>query len=375
MPNQLLGGLAPQQFLDRYWQSKPLLVRKAIPHLEGVLAREELFDLARDDSVESRLVEQRSGDWTVKHGPLTRRDLRRRSEPWTVLVQGVNLHVPAADRLMRRFDFVPWARLDDLMISYASDGGGVGPHFDAYDVFLIQAHGRRRWRIGAQRDRTLLENAPLKILRQFTPSQEWLVEPGDLLYLPPQYAHDGIAVGECMTYSVGFRTPLAQEVATAFLAFLEERLDLPGRYRDPGLKQARHPAEISKAMRKQIKTMLKRIRWTDSDIDEFLGCYLSEPKAHVVFRAPARPLSMRAFLRRADRHGVKLDEKTQLLFGAARFFLNGESIRVAAADREALRTLADQRALPTLAAWSESARQCAYDWYCHGFLRVEAARQ
>jgi 50S ribosomal protein L16 3-hydroxylase len=318
-------------------------------------------------------VERRGGDCSIKHGPLTRRDLRRRDYPWTVLVQGVNLHVPAADRLMRRFDFVPWARLDDLMISYASDGGGVGPHFDAYDVFLIQAHGRRRWRIGAQRDRTLLENVPLRILRNFTPRQEWLLEPGDLLYLPPQYAHDGVAVDECVTYSVGFRTPLVQEVATGFLAFLEERLDLPGRYRDPGLKLTRHPGEISVAMRKQIKTMLKRVRWTDSNIDEFLGCYLSEPKAHVVFRAPAAPLSMRAFLRHADRHGVKLSEKAQLLFSAARFFLNGESIQVPASDREALRTLADRRALPTLSAWSEAARQRAYDWYCQGALLVAEA--
>lgn len=372
MPNQLLGALAPQQFLDRYWQRKPLLVRQAVPHFGGVLAREELFALARDDSVESRLVERHGGDWAIKHGPLTRRDLRRRNYPWTVLVQGVNLHVPAADRLMRRFDFVPWARLDDLMISYASDGGGVGPHFDAYDVFLIQAHGRRRWRIGAQRDRTLLENVPLRILRNFTPRQEWVLEPGDLLYLPPQYAHDGVAVGDCITYSVGFRTPLVQEVAAGFLAFLEERLELPGRYRDPGLKQARHPGEISVAMRKQIKTMLKRIRWTDSVIDEFLGCYLSEPKAHVIFHAPAAPLSTHAFLRRADRHGVKLSEKTQLLFSAARFFLNGESIQVPPADREALRTLADRRALPTLAAWSNSARERAYDWYCQGVLLVAA---
>lgn len=370
MRRQLLGGLTPQQFLDRHWQKKPLLVRGAIPGFAGVLSRRELFKLACDSDVESRLVERKGGNWSVRHGPMARADLRRRDFPWTVLVQGVNLHHADADRLMRQFDFVPWARLDDLMISYANHDGGVGPHFDAYDVFLIQAHGRRRWRIGAQRDKALLDDVPLKILRNFAPSHEWIVEPGDLLYLPPQYAHDGVAVGECMTYSVGFRTSLAQELAAGFLAFLEERLNLPGRYSDPGLKRPTHAGEIGPEMLAQAGAMLSRIRWTDRDVRDFLGCYLTESKARVFFSAPSPRMPAKTFLRRADHSGLRLAAKTQLLFSGQHFFVNGEPFGVAAADRRNLRTLADRRMLPTLENMTEATRQLAYQWYCHGFALV-----
>lgn len=368
----LLGGLTPRQFLQRHWQKKPLLVRQAIPGFAGIMERDELLALALRDDVESRLVECVAGRWAVARGPLARRDLRRRPHPWTVLVQGVNLHADAADELLRRFDFVPWSRLDDLMISYAVDGGGVGPHFDSYDVFLLQASGRRRWRIGAQRDLAVIEDAPLRILREFRPSREWVLEPGDMLYLPPHYAHDGVAMGECMTYSIGFRAPSAQELAARFLAHLEERIDLPGRYRDPDLKRQAHPAEISPAMLRQASALLHRIRWSDSDVREFLGCYLSEPKPHVFFSAPVRPLGAASFRRRCAGAGVRLDPKTQLLFAGSAFYLNGESVTVDAADRPTLRRLADRRRLNAADAVSAGALDLLYDWYRHGLLRIGA---
>jgi len=368
----LLGGLTPPKFLQRHWQKKPLLVRQAIPGFAGVMERDELLALALRDDVESRLVECAAGRWAVTRGPLERRDLRRRPHPWTVLIQGVNLHEDAADDLLRRFDFVPWSRLDDLMISFAVDGGGVGPHFDSYDVFLLQASGRRRWRIGAQRDLAVIEDAPLRILRDFRPGREWVLEPGDMLYLPPHYAHDGVAVGECMTYSIGFRAPSAQELAARFLAHFEERVDLPGRYRDPDLKLQAHPGEISPAMLRQASALLHRIRWSDRDVREFLGCYLSEPKPHVFFSAPARPLGATSFARRCAGAGVRLDPKTQLLFAGSAFYLNGEYVSVEAADRPTLRHLADRRRLSAAESLSASALDLLYDWYRHGFLRIGA---
>ena len=185
----LLGGLSPAQFMRRHWQKKPLLVRQALPGITPPLPRARLFELAARDGVESRLVQQRDGVWSLRHGPLPRRALPPLARPhWTLLVQGLDLHEPAAHALLRRFGFVPDARLDDLMLSYASDGGGVGPHLDSYDVFLIQVHGQRRWRIARTRDHTLVEGVPLKILRHFAPEQEWLLQPGDMLYLPPGVA-------------------------------------------------------------------------------------------------------------------------------------------------------------------------------------------
>ena len=199
LPLPLLGGLSPERFMRRHWQKKPLLVRQAWPGVEPPLVRQALFELAGSDDVESRLVEQRDDGWKVRHGPLPRRALPPASRPgWTLLVQGLDLHVPAAHEMLSRFAFVPQARLDDLMLSWASDGGGVGPHLDSYDVFLIQVQGRRRWRVGPCLDPASAAwqpGLPLKILRDFQPLHDWVLEPGDMLYVPPGWGHDGVAVG------------------------------------------------------------------------------------------------------------------------------------------------------------------------------------
>ena len=371
LPLQLLGGLSPRRFLEEFWQRKPLLIRNAVPGFAGLLSREELFAAARRDDVESRLITRAAGDWDLRSGPFATKDFRRRKEPWTVLVQGLNLLLPEADALMRQFAFIPQARLDDVMVSWASDGGGVGPHFDSYDVFLLQGTGKRHWRIGAQRDQTLVDGLPIRILKNFTPSREWTLEPGDMLYLPPQYAHDGVAVGECTTYSVGFRTSPTQELAEGFLSFLQDQLCLSGRYADPGLKPARHSAEIAPEMVEQVAEKLEAIRWNRATVRDFLGAFLTEPKPHVFFDPPHPPLSRARFLQAAAKRGVRLDLRSQLLFAGSHFYLNGELVSgVAARDRKALRQLADQRELADLAGLGEKGVDLIYDAYCDGFLEL-----
>src|SRR5258705_8631034 len=191
MEEALLGGLSPQVFLRRHWQKRPLLVRRALPGFRGVIGKRALFALAARNDIESRLVERRGKRWRVTQGPLTRLPPADAGN-WTLLVNGVNCYSAAAERLLRRFAFVPQARLDDLMVSYAAPGGGVGPHFDSYDVFLVQGEGRRRWRYGRQDDLALRAGVPVKILRRFTPTHDATLAPGDMLYLPPAYAHDGV---------------------------------------------------------------------------------------------------------------------------------------------------------------------------------------
>ncbi|RYY81543.1 MAG: cupin domain-containing protein, partial [Comamonadaceae bacterium] len=229
-PLPLLGGMTPSHFMRKHWQRKPLLVRNAVPGMRPLLDRTALFELAGQEGVESRLVSLGQRGWQLKRGPFARRALPPFSQArWTLLVQGVDLHVDAAHALLQQFAFVPQARLDDLMVSWASDGGGVGPHFDSYDVFLLQAQGRRRWRWGRQKDLALREGLPLKILDSFEPEDDQVLEPGDMLYLPPRYAHDGIAVGECQTYSVGFRAPARGELARELLERLaEDAADVAG---------------------------------------------------------------------------------------------------------------------------------------------------
>ncbi|GAB2182299.1 cupin domain-containing protein [Denitratisoma sp. agr-D3] len=367
-PLALLGGLSPKQFLAEYWQKKPLLIRNAVPGFTGLLSRDEMFAAARRDDVESRLVSREGGDWDLRRGPFAAKDLKPRKHPWTVLVQGLNLILPGAEALMQRFNFIPHARLDDVMVSWASDGGGVGPHFDNYDVFLLQGIGQRHWRIGANKDQTLVDGLPIRILKHFKPSKEWVLNPGDMLYLPPQYAHDGIAVGECMTYSVGFRTAPAQELAEGFLGFLQDKLCLAGRYADPGLKPAKHPGEITAEMVDQVADMLAKIRWDKGLVRDFLGEHLTEPKPHVFFDPPENPLSEARFVAAAVKKGLRLDARTQLLFAGKQFYLNGETVEgVEAADRSALQALADDRCLTAVDA--ALARQL-YGWYCDGFIHL-----
>ncbi|MGF6599572.1 50S ribosomal protein L16 3-hydroxylase [Paraburkholderia sp. GAS448] len=377
-PTPLLGNLTPTQFMRRYWQKKPLLIRQAIPDVVPPLARDELFELAGEDEVEARLITHFRNRWQLEHGPFAADELPSvRHRAWTLLVQGVDLHDDRARALLDRFRFVPDARLDDLMISYASDGGGVGAHFDSYDVFLLQVHGKRRWRIGAQRDLSLRPGLPLKVLQNFEPEEEWLLEPGDMLYLPPHIAHDGVAEGECMTCSIGFRAPSAQELTGQFLYHLAERGDAPGGtaelYRDPQQPAVANPAMLPSALVERVGAILAKVQWSERDISTFLGTYLSEPKPSVVFDPPARPLSEPRFIQRAMQSGIRLDRKSILLYDARLYFLNGEENRLAGV-KKWLIELADQRRLSakrfvTLSDDS-SVTALLHEWYCAGWIQV-----
>jgi 50S ribosomal protein L16 3-hydroxylase len=360
MQLRALGGLTALQFLRRHWQKRPLVVRGALAHGGNVATRAQLASLAARPDVESRLVQRRGGRWRVTHGPLECTTLRRDS---TLLVSGVNLHLPAADRLLRRFDFLPQARLDDVMVSWAAPGGGVGPHFDSYDVFLLQAAGRRVWRLARPRAFRTVAGAPLRLIADFVAEEELLAEPGDLLYLPPGWGHEGVALDDCLTCSVGLRAPQGAELAAAFLDYLHERGLPAASYRDPGLRPARARAAIPDRLAQHARTVIGRIRWRRGEIEDFLGCHLTTPKPHVVFRAPRRPLARAAFARRLRRAAVVLDARTQMLHRGARCFVNGES-RPAT---PALRRLADARRARLPAALAES----AYGWYLSGYLHLE----
>ena len=347
------------------------MIRQAIPGFTPLLSPDELFELAGLDDVESRLITFFKQRWEMKNGPINKIPVKEKKD-WTLLVQGVNLHDDAADQLLRQFRFIPDARLDDLMISYAADGGGVGPHFDSYDVFLLQAHGQRRWQISAQKDLSLVEGMPLKILSNFVPEQEFVLEPGDMLYLPPQYAHDGVAIGECMTYSIGFRAPSFQELGESFLSFMSDTIDLPGRYADPDLKPTEHPAEISNAMVEKIAEHIAKITFSPDDIAIFIGEYLSEPKASVYFESPEKPLSPKRFAQSAQKRGIKLSLKSSMLYKGKHVFINGESFAVGEDDALLLTKLADERQLSgeDLANTTPDVLEAFCLWYEDGWLQL-----
>lgn len=369
----LLGGLSAAQFLAEYWQKKPLLIRQAIPGFNGLLSPDELAGLACEEDVQSRLVSLKRGRWHVESGPFDEKRFAKLPErDWTLLVQGVNHHLPEAAELLQQFAFIPYTRLDDLMVSFAPDQGGVGPHFDSYDVFLLQGEGQRLWRISEQDDLALVEGAPLRILQNFNTEQEWVLEPGDMLYLPPHVAHWGIAVGNAMTYSIGFRAPSVQELVSEFLNDLQDRLQIPGMYADPDLQLQRHPAEIGTQMLNKVGAMLDQIRWQSEDVSSFLGRYLSEPKPHIIFDENT-PLDLPRFVQQLPRCGIALAAKSLMLFHGNRFFMNGEQFTATEKQQHLLTALADDRRLE--GACFDSAilqetvlMQQLHDWYLAGYL-------
>ena len=337
----VLGQISPDVFMRQYWQKKPLLIRQAVPDIKPLLSRQALLALAALPDVESRLV---TGDiktraWTFRHGPFKPRSLPPFSQPhWTLLVQSVDLHDAQVAALRDRFRFVPDARLDDVMISYATDGGGVGPHFDSYDVFLLQAQGKRRWRISPQKDLRLREDVPLKILKAFKPTETFVLEAGDMLYLPPHYAHEGVAVGECMTYSIGFKAESPESLARELLMRLAdmEPEATSSLYKDPRQIATKHPALIPLALQSFAQTAVQQALKRQSDVRCALGEFLSEPKSSVWFEAQPLPHRLGA---------VRLDNKSKMLYDKDFIFMNGESWRCKGSDARCLRYLADRRSL------------------------------
>ncbi len=331
-------GLDAAAFLARYWQRRPLLMRQALPGFENPLPADELAGLACEPDVEARIVLERcgsgplevvrqgngQGSWQVQHGPFDEQHFAGLPPShWTLLVQDVDKHIPEIGVLLERFNFLPRWRIDDIMVSYAEDQGSVGPHVDDYDVFLIQAEGCRRWQITTDPDapQALVPGLELRILQQFEPDQEWLLSPGDVLYLPPGVPHWGIAEGACQTWSVGLRAPAWRELADDWLAQVAERLTPTGRWRDQRRSPPPDPAELDAetlaAMRAGVEAGIAAAG--AGDFQAWLGAWLTEPKLNlelVPVEPPCSETEVLAFI--AAHRGLQRDGRSQILFAAPR---------------------------------------------------------
>lgn len=340
-PWALLGGNSPQQFMKTYWHKKPLLVRGAIPAFElarqtgqplgSAIPAEELFKIASNDTVESRLIQAKP--WSFSDGPFKKKSIPSLDSPdWTLLLQGMEARHPAAAKILSWFRFIPDARLDDLMISIAGPGGGVGPHFDSYDVFLIQMSGRRRWCISEQKDLSLRDDLPLKILKNFQVEQEWILEPGDMLYLPPHVAHDGNALDAgCQTWSVGFRAQSYKEILQEGLWRLAESLEdipeLEKRFADPRQSATSRAEQLPEEIIKQVTQKLKGLKL--DRVETFLpgiAAYLSEPKPQAYFDGGASDLSPNEFQHKLTEQVLRPHPQTRLLALGKRIYCNGEEV-------------------------------------------------
>lgn len=285
-----LGDLSPETFLAEYWQKKPLLIRQAFPDFESPISPEELAGLACDTEAPSRIIAEKGLEkaWQVKHGPFEDEDFTSLPDThWTLLVNDLERYYPELkDEITDQFRFIPDWRIDDLMLSFAVKDGSVGPHIDEYDVFLLQAHGQRRWQISNEpvtSDEQLIPDIELKILKTFTPEQEWVLNPGDMLYLPPNVIHHGVALNDCMTFSVGFRAPDMKGLLQMYLEKCDESLTENKRYQDPDLMSQSEAGEIRREHLDKLTQLLRDGLQTDQNIiDTWLGEYLTDPKGEVM---------------------------------------------------------------------------------------------
>ena len=326
-PLHFPDDLNSANFLKEYWQKRPLLMRGGLSGYTCPLSAEELAGLACEEEIESRMVLEKDGTrpWEARTGPFDEQAFAGLpSSHWTLLVQDVDKHIAEVAELLEPFRFIPDWRLDDIMISYAVDQGSVGPHIDDYDVFLIQAEGRRRWLIDSKPglESNFIPDLDLRLLPDFTPEYDWLMEPGDVLYLPPNVPHWGIAEGDgCMTCSVGFRTPTFQEMTSAWCDELIEHQVPDGRYRDGELAEQSAPAEIGAASLSRVREHLLRFLQLDPEQQErWFGRYITEPKDHLQIEPLEEPISATQFLNRLRSEG-KIERNS----GSRYAFIRGQA--------------------------------------------------
>jgi len=349
----VLGSLSAADFLARYWQKQPCLVRGALPGFHSFINKQELFALSMEEAVESRLVLERGGEmpWEVIHGPQDPEDLAHLPDSyWSLLVQNMDLHRREAAELLRCFRFVPDWRIDDLMISIAPAGGSVGPHMDSYDVFLLQAGGRRRWQINSHdyTEDDFIPGLDLRILADFRPQQEWVLEPGDMLYLPPGVAHYGVALDESLTYSIGFRAPSRQELLHYYLDdMLEEYGDET--YRDPDLAPPDYGAELTAQACARIRSLLQTPFLDETALDRWFGRYITRLPDQIAITPPPQ-LDRGAFARFcAQANGLRCRHACRMVFLRREdnfiLFVNGESYPVPGVYADFVTALTETREL------------------------------
>lgn len=340
-----LGSLDADVFLTSYWQKKPLLIRAAFPEFKTPqyypLYREHLIAYACEETIPSRLILnnphalQPEKIWRVEHGPFTMKDFSKLGQKthWSLLVGDLEKHEQRLREFLQSFRFIPDWRIDDLMISYAPPGGSVGPHVDEYDVFLLQTSGKKIWKIDTHPDiPVLIEGLELKILQHFTPNEEWILEPGDMLYLPPGIPHHGIAaqdIQDCITWSIGFRAPTQLELMTSLTDYLFEHQNDP-RYQDKELSLQMHPAEITRETLEKIKRLLQTTVPTDAnELGIWFGRYITEPQYDFLFEQSNTILNPEATVEHLQLHpAVRVAYHTDKSTHKSTLFVHGEAFPV-----------------------------------------------
>lgn len=372
-PRPPLGHLDPRRFLRQHWQKRPCLIPRAFPGFRSFLSPEDLLTLACREEVESRLVlEHGDTPWQLIHGPFEPEDfLNLPAGHWSVLVQELDRHLPEAADLLEYFDFLPRWRVDDLMVSYAPAGGSVGPHLDSYDVFLLQGRGRRRWQINCRPydAEDFIPGLDLRILKNFRPDQEWVLEPGDMLYLPPGVAHHGVALEPCLTFSIGLRAPAHRQLVEGYLEEMVQSLDPEARYSDPDLRPSPHPGEIDARALAQLRRVIRELPRDPATLDHWLGRHLTASASGLSPEPPAAPVTARALRAGLEAGtGLRRHERARLAFirrdARATLFADGEAYPLEPELAALAPLIADHRRPPSAGLGPWLANPAALDLLC-----------
>ncbi len=348
----ILGNISKEQFLKEYWQKKPLLIRQAYPGFEPLIPADELAGMSLEEEIESRIVMENGPDmpWQPLTGPFTEETFAGMpKDKWTLLIQGVDQWLPEAADLVQEFNFIPNWRLDDLMISFATDGGGVGPHYDQYDVFLLQAEGQREWRIGqmCSLEDECLEGTKLRILANFEETERWILEPGDMLYLPPCLAHYGSAQGNCQTYSIGFRAPTKGELMASLIDQVAAGSNDDDRYQDPDLELQDNCGEISEAAVQQVRDFMTQALADPALLSDTIGKLMTEAKYPQ--EQPGEAVSYAKSDLKFDLQATDIQRELHSRFAfninqdSSSFYAGGKSYQIAETNLELVQYLCKQR--------------------------------
>ena len=356
----ILGNITKAQFLAEYWQKKPLLIRNAFADFESPIEPDELAGLALEEEVESRLIieDGSSSKWELQNGPFSDETFETLpTEKWTLLVQAADQWVPEINSLLDHFKFIPSWRLDDLMVSFAPKGGSVGPHYDNYDVFLIQAHGQRHWQVGPKcsNDTPIRQDTQLRIIENMSVTEEWTLNPGDMLYLPPLYAHNGIAQNDCMTFSVGFRAPSEANILQGFTDHIIDQLTEEARYTDENISDASsQTAFIDETTIKRLKAIISNHLNNEVALKSWFAQHMTEskyPELHEPLEDPLEWEDVEPFF--TNDNLICQNETTRWAYfkdqQQTKLFVNGEPVRLSSdtASQQLAEQLANNRATST----------------------------
>ena len=364
-----LGGLTASEFLTKHWQTTPLLIHNAIKTRDWELSLNELIELSQDPRCSVRLVIKKGSKYEVSYGPVTKKELGKMpKENWTLLVQGINHVHYGVEKLLSLFSFIPFARLDDIMVSYAAPGGNVGPHYDSYDVFLLQGAGVRRWGVGKPRSLELLSNQDLRILKSFVPDGVCQMQTGDMLYVPPEYGHHGVALEPCLTYSIGFKTPRYDHIKSEFLHYLDQKLEFPGLFNDPHRRSTNVPALIPTDLLQSIEQNISKIRWSEVDILKFAGEFLTQVDFEDVMIS-TKTESKNRFLSQLKNRSYRINSHIMFLYRGGLGFIAGETFTIPECEQAMFKLFANRRVVKGKHIDSNTFfAQTLYKWERNGYV-------